>query len=167
MTTGVHITQGTFSYLPELDDDEIRAQIQYGIDNGWAVAIEYTDDPHPRNIYWDMWGMPMFDIEDAAAGLHEVNRCREAFSNHYIKVSLYNRKLTKQSIALQFLVLRCRPAPRRALFERWPGRKQVAAPRLVREFPLETPRSLTGAGKWMNASPSSKIPCKRFRTMQS
>jgi len=111
MTTGVHITQGTFSYLPELDDDEIRAQIQYGIDNGWAVAIEYTDDPHPRNIYWDMWGMPMFDIEDAAAGLHEVNRCREAFPNHYIKVSLYNRKLTKQSIALQFLVNRPQHEP--------------------------------------------------------
>lgn len=106
MTTGVHITQGTFSYLPELDDDEIRAQIQYGIDNGWAVAIEYTDDPHPRNIYWEMWGMPMFDIEDASAGLHEVIRCREAFPNHYIKVSLYNRKLTKQSIALQFFVNR-------------------------------------------------------------
>lgn len=111
MTTGVHITQGTFSYLPELDDDEIRAQIQYGIDNGWAVAIEYTDDPHPRNIYWEMWGMPMFDIEDAAAGLHEVNRCREAFPNHYIKVSLYNRKLTKQSIALQFLVNRPQHEP--------------------------------------------------------
>jgi ribulose-bisphosphate carboxylase small chain len=109
--TGVHITQGTFSYLPELDDDEIRAQIQYGIDNGWAVAIEFTDDPHPRNIYWDMWGMPMFDIEDAAAGLHEVNRCREAFPSHYIKVSLYNRKLTKQSIALQFLVNRPQHEP--------------------------------------------------------
>jgi ribulose-bisphosphate carboxylase small chain len=111
MTTGVHITQGTFSYLPDLDDDEIRAQIQYGINNGWAVAIEFTDDPHPRNVYWDMWGMPMFDIEDAAAGLHEVNRCREAFPNHYIKVSLYNRKLTKQSIALQFLVNRPQHEP--------------------------------------------------------
>ena len=111
MRTGVHVTQGTFSYLPDLDDDEIRAQIQYGIDNGWAVAIEYTDDPHPRNIYWDMWGMPMFDIEDAAAGLHEVNRCREAFPNHYIKVSLYNRKLTKQSIALQFFVNRPQHEP--------------------------------------------------------
>jgi len=106
MTTGLRITQGTFSYLPDFDDDEIKAQIQYGIDNGWAVSVEFTDDPHPRNIYWDMWGMPMFDIKDAAAGLHEVNRCREAFPNHYIRVSLYNRKLTKQSTALQFLVNR-------------------------------------------------------------
>jgi ribulose-bisphosphate carboxylase small chain len=105
-STGLHVTQGTFSYLPELTDDEIRAQIQYGIDNGWAVAIEFTDDPHPRNVYWDMWGMPMFDLTDAAGGLHEVNRCREAFPNHYIRVSLYNPKLTKQTIGLQFLVNR-------------------------------------------------------------
>jgi len=106
MTTGLRITQGTFAYLHDFDDDEIKAQIQYGIDNGWACAIEFTDDPHPRNIYWDMWGMPMFDIEDAAAGLHEVNRCREAFPNHYIRVTLYNSKLTKQTTALQFLVNR-------------------------------------------------------------
>ncbi|MGQ0678861.1 MAG: ribulose bisphosphate carboxylase small subunit [Actinomycetota bacterium] len=106
MGTGLKITQGTFSYLPDFTDDEIRAQIQYGIDNGWAVAIEYTDDPHPRNSYWDMWGMPMFDLTDSAGGLFEVNRCREAFPNHYIKVSLYNPKLTKQTTALQFMVQR-------------------------------------------------------------
>jgi len=106
MSTGLHVTQGTFSYLPELTDDEIRAQIQYGIDQGWAVAIEYTDDAHPRNVYWDMWGMPMFDLKDSAGGLHEVKRCREAFPTRYIRVSLYNAKLTKQTIALQFLVNR-------------------------------------------------------------
>ena len=42
---------------------------------------------------------------------HEVIRCREAFPNHYIKVSLYNRKLTKQSIALQFFVNRPQHEP--------------------------------------------------------
>ena len=106
MSTGVRITQGTFSYLPDLSDEEIHAQIQYGIDQGWAVAIEYTDDPHPRNVYWDLWGMPMFDLKDASGGVMEVNRCREAFPNHYIRVTLYNPKLTKQTIGLQFLVNR-------------------------------------------------------------
>ncbi|HVL51184.1 MAG TPA: ribulose bisphosphate carboxylase small subunit [Actinomycetota bacterium] len=105
------VRQGTFSTLPELTDDEIRAQIQYGIDNGWAVSIEYTDDPHPRNVYWDMWGMPMFDLKDAAGGLFEVNKCREAFPNSYVKVSLYNAKLTKQTIALQFMVQRPKHEP--------------------------------------------------------
>jgi ribulose-bisphosphate carboxylase small chain len=105
-STGLRITVGTFSYLPDLTDEEIRAQIQYGIDNGWATAIEFTDDAHPRNVYWDMWGMPMFDLKDAAGGLHEVNRCREAFPNHYIRVTLYNPHLTKQTTGLQFLVNR-------------------------------------------------------------
>ncbi len=104
--TGLRITQGTFSYLDDLTDDEIKAQVQYGIDNGWAPSVEFTDDAHPRNVYWEMWGTPMFDVEDAAGVLHEVNRCREAFPNHYIRVNLYNPKLTKQSVALQFIVQR-------------------------------------------------------------
>jgi len=102
----MHVTQGTFSYLPPLTDDEIRAQIQYGIDQDWAVAIEFTDDIHPRNVYWEMWGFPDFDAKDAAAGLFEVNRCREAYPNHYVRVTLYNPKLTKQTIGLQFIVNR-------------------------------------------------------------
>jgi ribulose-bisphosphate carboxylase small chain len=102
----MHVTQGTFSYLPPLSDDEIRAQIQYGIDQDWAVAIEFTDDIHPRNVYWEMWGFPDFDAKDAAAGLFELNRCREAYPNHYIRVTLYNPKLTKQTIGLQFIVNR-------------------------------------------------------------
>ncbi len=102
----MHVTQGTFSYLPPLTDDEIRAQIQYGIDQDWAVAIEFTDDIHPRNVYWEMWGFPDFDAKDSAAGLFEVNRCREAYPNHYIRVTLYNPHLTKQTIGLQFIVNR-------------------------------------------------------------
>jgi ribulose-bisphosphate carboxylase small chain len=111
MNTGFRITQGTFSYLPDLTDDEIRAQIQFGLDNGWAPSVEFTDDPHPRNVYWEMWGMPMFDLKDAAGALYEVNRCREAFPNFYIRVTLYNSKLTKQTTALQFLVNRPKNEP--------------------------------------------------------
>jgi ribulose-bisphosphate carboxylase small chain len=106
ITSGVRITQGTFSYLPDLTDAEIKAQIQYGLDHGWAPSIEFTDDPHPRNTYWEMWGLPMFDAVDAAAAMHEIKRCREAFPNQYIRVSLYNSKLTKQTTALQFMVNR-------------------------------------------------------------
>jgi len=27
------------------------------------VNIEFTDDPHPRNNFWEMWGLPMFDLQ--------------------------------------------------------------------------------------------------------
>nr|MBP8139691.1 ribulose bisphosphate carboxylase small subunit [Burkholderiales bacterium] len=57
----MRITQGTFSYLPDLTDAEIAAQIDYALGKGWSVSVEHTDDPHPRNVYWEMWGMPMFD----------------------------------------------------------------------------------------------------------
>ncbi len=102
----MHITQGTFSYLPELTNDEIRAQIQYAIDQGWAIAIEFTDDPHPRNVLWEMWGLPMFDIVDAAAGLYEVDACREAYPNHYVRVTAYDARLGRQTTALSFIVNR-------------------------------------------------------------
>lgn len=102
----MHITQGTFSYLPDLTDDQITAQIQYAIDNKWSAQVEFTDDPHPRNVYWDMWGFPMFDLEDAAGALMEVNKCRESYPNHYIRVTVYDASRGRQTTALQFMVNR-------------------------------------------------------------
>ncbi len=107
----MHITQGTFSYLPPLTDEQISAQIQYSIDNGWSVQVEFTDDPHPRNVYWDMWGLPMFELKDAAGALHEVNRCREAYPNHYIRVTVYDASRGRQTTALQFIVNRPQEEP--------------------------------------------------------
>ena len=102
----MRITQGTFSYLPDLTDDEITDQVQYCLDNGWAVGLEFTDDPHPRNVYWEMWGLPMFDVPDAAGVMYEVNACREAYPKHYIRLSAYDAKLGRQTTALAFLIQR-------------------------------------------------------------
>jgi len=102
----MRITQGTFSYLPDLTDEQIKAQVQYCLDNGWAISIEHTDDAHPRNVYWDMYGLPMFDLKDPAAIMLEVNECRKTFPNHYIKVSGYDSRYTRQTTALSFLVNR-------------------------------------------------------------
>jgi ribulose-bisphosphate carboxylase small chain len=102
----MRITQGTFSYLPDLTDDEIRAQVAYAIDRGWAVAVEFTDDPHPRNVLWEMWGLPMFGIADPAAAMHEVTGCRTAYPGHYIRVSAYDASLGRQTTALSFIVNR-------------------------------------------------------------
>jgi ribulose-bisphosphate carboxylase small chain len=100
----VRITQGTFSYLPDLTDAEIAAQLRYAIGQGWAVAVEFTDDPHPRNSLWEMWGLPMFDIAEAAAGLAEIRACRAAYPNHYVRVSAYDASYGRQTTALCFIV---------------------------------------------------------------
>ena len=39
------VTQGCFSLLPDLTDTQIEAQIKYCISNGFAVSIEWTDEP--------------------------------------------------------------------------------------------------------------------------
>jgi len=102
----MHITQGTFSYLPDLTDDEITAQIEYALGNSWPLSVEFTDDPHPRNTYWEMWGMPMFDLADAAGVLMEVNACREAYPNCYVRLNAYDARLGRQTTVLSFLVHR-------------------------------------------------------------
>jgi ribulose-bisphosphate carboxylase small chain len=100
------ITQGTFSHLPELDDDEIEAQLAYAVARGWAVSLETTDDPHPRNVYWEMWGLPMFDLTDTRGPLAEIRACRAAFPNRYVKVNALDARKGRETIALSFLVQR-------------------------------------------------------------
>jgi len=100
------LTQGAFSFLPDLTDEQITKQIQYAIDNSWAVSIEYTDDPHPRNSYWEMWGLPLFDIKDPAAILFEINMARKAKPNFYIKVACFDNTRGVESCVLAYLVQR-------------------------------------------------------------
>jgi ribulose-bisphosphate carboxylase small chain len=102
----MRLTQGTFSFLPDFTDEEIDAQIRYALEHGWAMAVEHTDDPHPRNSYWEMWGMPVFDlkVEDAHRVLGEVRACREANPRHYVKLLAYDSSRGRQTTALSFIV---------------------------------------------------------------
>ena len=100
------LTQGQFSFLPDLTDAEIGLQIKYGLSKGYAWSVEYTDDPHPRNTYWDMFGMPMFDLQDPAGVLMEVNNCRKTFPNHYIRLMAFDSTRGIESVAMSFIVHR-------------------------------------------------------------
>ena len=100
------VTQGQFSFLPDLTDAEITAQIQYGLDQGYAWSVEYTDDPHPRNTYWEMFGMPMFDLQDAAGVMMELQNCRKTFPSHYIRLMAFDNTRGIESIAMSFIVNR-------------------------------------------------------------
>jgi ribulose-bisphosphate carboxylase small chain len=104
----MRITQGTFSFLPDFTDEQIAAQIHYALEHGWAIAIEHTDDPHPRNSYWEMWGLPLFDVaaEDVAQVMRDVRACREAHPQHYVKVIGYDASYGRQTTALSFIVNR-------------------------------------------------------------
>jgi len=98
------ITQGCFSLLPDLTNEQIKKQIEYLVSAGFAVSIEYTDDPHPRNCYWEMWGLPLFDIPDAATIVYELEECRKAHKGVYIKINAFNNARGVESTAVSFIV---------------------------------------------------------------
>ena len=121
---GNRVTQGQFSFLPDLTDAQITAQIKYALGNGWAVSVEYTDDPHPRNTYWEMYGNPMFDLKDPAGILMEINECRKTFPNHYVRVMAFNSARGIESPAMSFIVNRPENEPGFALTrQEGPGRQ--------------------------------------------
>lgn len=102
----MRLTQGTFSFLPDLSDAQISAQIEYCLQRGWAVSVEHTDDPHPRNTYWEMFGNPMFDLKDAAGIMREVDECRRTLPNRYVKVNAFDATRGVESLRLSFIVAR-------------------------------------------------------------
>ena len=107
----MHLTQGTFSFLPELTDAQITSQIEYCLAKGWAVSIEYTDDAHPRNTFWEMFGNPMFDLDDPAGILMEINNCRKTFPDQYVRVMAFDSTHGTESVVMSFLVNRPKHEP--------------------------------------------------------
>lgn len=103
---GNRLTQGQFSYLPDLTDAQITLQIEYALSHNYAVGVEYTDDPHPRNTYWEMYGNPMFDLKDPAGILAEINACRKTFPQHYVRVTAFDSTQGVESVRMSFIVNR-------------------------------------------------------------
>jgi len=122
---GNRLTQGQFSYLPDLTDKQISAQIEYALGKNWALGVEYTDDPHPRNTYWEMYGNPMFDLKDASAILTEVNACRKTFPNHYVRVTAFDATQGVESVQMSYIVNRPKTEPGFGLTRQEIGGRQI------------------------------------------
>ena len=133
----MRVTQGAFSYLPDLTDTQIAAQIDYCLGKGWAVSLEFTDDPHPRNTYWEMWGAPMFDVKDAAGVMLELNACRKAHGDRYMRLAAFDSSHGWESIRLSFIVNRPKAEPGFAL-EREEGAGRQVRYR-TRSYAVERP----------------------------
>ncbi len=123
---GSVLTQGQFSFLPPLTDKQISAQLKYALKNGWAVGIEYTDDPHPRNTYWEMFGNPLFDLKDPAGILMEINSCRKTFPNHYVRVTAFNSTRGVESPMMSYIVNRPKKEPGFGLVRQEGAGRQVS-----------------------------------------
>ena len=102
----MRLTQGGFSFLPDLNDAQIEKQIEYAISKGFSMNVEWTDDPHPRNSYWELWGLPLFDIKDAASVMYELNEARKACAPGYIRINAFDASYGTESCVMSFIVNR-------------------------------------------------------------
>ena len=89
-------TLETFGFLPKLTQDEIYAQINYIIAQGWTPAIEHE---HPRNAfdhYWTMWKLPFFGETNLASVVNELEACRRSYPDHHIRLTGYDNYTQSQ-----------------------------------------------------------------------
>jgi len=102
----VRLTQGCFSFLPDLTDQQIEKQINYSISKGWALNVEWTDDPHPRNNYWELWGLPLFDVKDTATVMFELNEACKSCAAGYIRINAFDASYGTESCVMSFITNR-------------------------------------------------------------
>jgi ribulose-bisphosphate carboxylase small chain len=51
-----------------------------------------------------MWGLPMFDLHDAAGIMDEIGACRAEHPQEYVRVNAFDSTLGVESVALSFIV---------------------------------------------------------------
>ena len=76
----------TFSYLPAMNADQIRKQIEYIVSKGWNPGIEHTEPQNARSNYWYMWKLPMFGETDVDAILAEIENCHKAHPENHVRL---------------------------------------------------------------------------------
>ena len=70
------------------------------------MNVEWTDDPHPRNPYWELWGLPLFDIKDSASVMFELKEARKSCASGYIRMNAFNAAYGTESCVMSFIVNR-------------------------------------------------------------
>ena len=79
-----------FSYLPAMNDEQIRKQVEFIVKKGWNPAIEHTEPEHLMESYWYMWKLPMFGETDVSKVLAEAEACHKANPDNHVRLIGYN-----------------------------------------------------------------------------
>jgi len=98
----------TFSYLPAMDAEGIRKQVEYIVSKGWNPAIEHTEPQNAMSNYWYMWKLPMFGETDVDAILAEAEACHKAHPDNHVRLVGYDNYA--QSQGANMVIFRGTPA---------------------------------------------------------
>ncbi|MDH3637931.1 MAG: ribulose bisphosphate carboxylase small subunit [Gammaproteobacteria bacterium] len=90
----------TFSYLPEMDKDQIRKQVEFIVKKGWNPAVEHTEPENSFGHYWYMWKLPLFGETDVDKILAEAATCHKAHPTHHVRLVGYDNYAQSQGTAM-------------------------------------------------------------------
>jgi ribulose-bisphosphate carboxylase small chain len=94
----------TFSYLPDLSAAQLAEQVRAILSRHLVVGIEYTVAPDPYDHYWTMWKLPLFAAAEPTEVLAELESCRQAHPEAYIKINGYDR--ARQGQVVSFIAVK-------------------------------------------------------------
>ena len=97
----------TFSYLPAMTTEQIRAQVDYIVKRGWNPAVEHTEPQNAFAPFWYMWKLPLFGESDVARILAEAEACHKANPDNHVRLIGYDN--FKQSQGASMVVYRGTP----------------------------------------------------------
>nr|AFK34410.1 unknown [Lotus japonicus] len=100
----------TLSYLPPLTDESIAKEVDYMLKKGWIPCLEFDELGHIRREnsrmpgyydgrYWTLWKLPMFGCNDSSQVLNEIQECKRAYPNAYIRCIAFDNHRHMQSMA--------------------------------------------------------------------
>ncbi|XP_055822421.1 ribulose bisphosphate carboxylase small subunit, chloroplastic 3-like [Solanum dulcamara] len=108
----------TLSYLPPQSESSIAKEVDYMIKKGWIPCLEFDQVGyvHRENSsmpgyydgrYWTLWKLPMFGCNDSSQVLNEIQECKKAYPNAFIRCLAFDN--VKQAQCMAFLIQK--PAP--------------------------------------------------------
>nr|BBE70303.1 ribulose-1,5-bisphosphate carboxylase/oxygenase small subunit [Cenchrus purpureus] len=85
------------SYLPPLTSEQVLKQVDYLIRNNWIPCLEFSkvgfvyrensrDPCYYDGRYWTMWKLPMFGCTDSTQVLAELEECKKAYPDCFIRI---------------------------------------------------------------------------------
>ncbi|XP_009794031.1 ribulose bisphosphate carboxylase small subunit, chloroplastic isoform X2 [Nicotiana tabacum] len=103
----------TLSYLPPLSEDSIAKEVDYMIQKGWIPCLEFDQVGYVRREnssmpgyydgrYWTLWKLPMFGCNDSSQVLNEIQECKKAYPNAFIRCLAFDN--VKQVQCMAFLI---------------------------------------------------------------
>ena len=90
----------TFSYLPAMEADQIRKQIEFIVSKGWNPAIEHCEPENAFASYWYMWKLPMFGETDVDRILGEADACHKAHPKNHVRLIGYDNYAQSQGASM-------------------------------------------------------------------